>query len=205
MFELAPNPYSDPIKKFYSEIKGIQWKVPFILQGIQAFVTIIILAILSILYVTVGIVSQISTTFWDMIVGLGEKMNFSQPIESTAYAIALVLYFILFLPFFILQSPVWFGGWLSTKIGFKPFLVITLIFAVSIYIYFFSPDTATNSYAKIIAIQDSITKEYFSSDSLSVPVDSTFVAQELKAEAKQQTGISKKLKSKKKKITQQIK
>jgi hypothetical protein len=29
MFELAPNPYSDPIKKFHSELKGIQWKPPF--------------------------------------------------------------------------------------------------------------------------------------------------------------------------------
>ncbi|MBK8946376.1 MAG: hypothetical protein IPM32_14065 [Ignavibacteriae bacterium] len=169
MFELAPNPYSDPIKKFLLEFKSIQWKPPFILQAIQAIVSVIIISVLSILYVTVGIIAQISTTFWDLIVGLGEKMSFSQPIESTAYAIALALYFILFLPFFILQSPIWMCGWLSSKIGFKPFIAILFILALSTTIYFYTPETATNSYTKIIQIQDSIRKEYFAKDTLSSP------------------------------------
>ncbi|MBK7106579.1 MAG: hypothetical protein IPH62_15000 [Ignavibacteriae bacterium] len=168
MFELAPNPYSDPIKKFHSELKGIQWKPPFILQTIQAIISSIILVVLSLFYITVGVVAQISTTFWDLILGLGEKMSFSQPIESTAYAIALALYFILFLPFFILQSPIWMCGWLATKIGLKPFIAIVFIFTVATTIYFYTPETATQSYAKIIEFQDSIRKEYFAQDSVNV-------------------------------------
>jgi hypothetical protein len=166
MFELAPNPYGDPFKKFLSELKGIKWKPPFILQGIQAFISIIILFILCILYATIGIIAQISTTFWDLVIGMGEKMSFSQPIESSAYAIALILYFMLFLPFFILQSPIWLSGWLASKIGYKPFIAILFVFAASFGIYLFIPEVATNSYSKILKIQDSIRTEYFSSDSV---------------------------------------
>ncbi len=166
MFDLAPNPYSDPFKKFIQELKKIQWKPPFILQTIQAIITVIIIVILSGLYITIGIISQISTTFWDLVIGMGEKMNFSQPIESSAYAIALILYFILFLPFFILQSPIWISGWLTSKIGYKPFIAILFVFALSIGIYFYSPEIATNPYAKILQIQDSIQATFFSSDSV---------------------------------------
>lgn len=171
MFELAPNPYTDPIKKFFKELKNIQWNPPFILQTIQATIAFVILLILSALYITIGIISQISTTFWDLVIGMGEKMNFSQPIESSAYAIALILYFVLFLPFFILQSPVWISGWLTSKIGYKPFIAILFVFAVSVGVYFFSPNLATNSYAKILQFQDSIRAEYFTDDSVKTTLE----------------------------------
>ena len=175
MFDLAPNPYGDPIKKFFAELRGIKWKIPFLLQAINALITLFIILVLVVLYLTIGIISQISTTFWDLIVGMGEKISFSYPIESSAYSIALIIYFVLFLPFFILQSPIWLSGWLTSKIGFKPFIAILFIFSTSAAIYYYSPETATDSYAKIIALQDSIRKEYFTSDSVKVVIPEAIV------------------------------
>ncbi len=166
MLDIAPNPYSEPIKKFIHDLKATKWKFPFILQLAHAFITIFLLFILFILYITIGIISQISNSFWDLITDLGQKMSYSNPIESSFYALSATIYFVLFLPFFFIQSPIWFSGWLSSKIGFRPFIVLIITILMSTSIYFFQPQLATNTLNKIIELQDSIRNEYFASDSL---------------------------------------
>jgi hypothetical protein len=165
MLDLAPNPYAEPIKKFLHDLKVTKWKFPFILQIAHAVITIFLLILLVILYVSIGIVSQISNSFWDLITGLGQKMSFSNPIESGFYALSASIYFILFLPFFIIQSPIWLSGWFSSKIGFRPFIVILLIIIVTAGLYYFQPQFANAALEKIISFQDSIRLEYFTSDS----------------------------------------
>lgn len=180
MLEIAPNPYADPIKKFIGDLKEIEWKFPFLVQIAHVLITLLILLIVLVLYLTVGIVSQISQTFWDLLVGMGERMTFSHPVESTAYVIATVVYFILFLPFFILQSPIWFSGWMASKIGFKPFITILLIAVTSGILYYFNPNIAVDTYDKIIGLKSSVESEFNTNDSLSVPIEKEIETQKVK-------------------------
>ena len=168
MLDIAINPYSEPLKKFWNDIKITKWKFPYILQLLHAIITILLLVVLLILYVTIGIISQISDSFWDLISGLGQKMSFSNPIESSFYAFSATIYFILFLPFFIIQSPIWLSGWFSSKIGFKPFITLLLIFMLSVGIYFFKPQIASDALNKVTSVKDFIKTEYFASDSLNI-------------------------------------
>jgi hypothetical protein len=165
MLDFAQNPYSEPIRKFLHDLKVTKWKFPFILQIAHGVITIFLLILLLVLYITIGIVSQISNSFWDLITGLGQKMSFSNPIESSFYAFSASIYFILFLPFFIIQSPIWLSGWFSSKIGFRPFIVMLLIIIVTAGLYYFQPQFANEALEKIISLQDSIRLEYFTSDS----------------------------------------
>lgn len=166
MLEVVPNPYSDPIKKFISDIKATKWAFPFIPQLLHLIISIVFLLLLSILYVTIGLISQISNSFWDLIVGLCDKMSFSSPITSSFYAFSVTIYFILFLPFFIIQSPMWLGGWIASKIGFKPFIASIILLLLSAYIYFYQPEFASETADKMITFKKSFMNEYFPSDSL---------------------------------------
>jgi hypothetical protein len=168
MLDISPNPFADPIKNFIKDLRATKWQFPYILQAIHSAISAILLIILLVLYATVGIVAQISNSFWDLITGIGQKMSFSSPIESSFYAISATIYFIIFLPFFILQLPIWFGGWFASKIGIKPLIIILGAVIIGIGVYFFVPQLPTKTIAQIVKIQDSIKKEYFSNDSLKV-------------------------------------
>jgi len=170
MLDIAPNPYADPIKKFFGDLTSIEWKIPFLVQIVHSLITILILTILFFLYLTFGIVSQISTTFWDLIVGMGDRMNFAHPIESIAYAIATIIYFVLFLPFFILQSPIWLGGWFTSKIGFKPFITILTIIIITTLTYLYYPKIGAEAIGKISQIKSTLISEYGTSDSVQTEI-----------------------------------
>lgn len=167
MLDIAPNPYLEPLKKFLHDLKVTRWTFPYLVQIMHSIITIFLLIILLILYVTIGIISQISNSFWDLISGFSQKMSFSNPIESSFYALSATLYFILFLPFFIIQSPIWASGWFASKIGFRPFIIILVLATVSLGIYHFQPSLASDTISTIVEIQDSIKSEYFTSDTTS--------------------------------------
>jgi len=173
MLDIAPNPYLEPIKKFLHDLKVTRWTFPYLLQIMHTVITVFLLIILFVLYVTIGIISQISNSFWDLISGLTQKMSFSNPMESSFYALSATLYFILFLPFFLIQFPIWVSGWFASKIGFRPFIIILIIAVISIGIYHFQPNLASDTLTKIIDIQDSIKTEYFSSDTTSTYSNNT--------------------------------
>lgn len=168
MLSIAINPYSEPLKKFWNDLKITKWKFPYILQFVHAIITIFLLALLLILYLTIGIISQISNSFWDLIIGLSQKMSFSNPIESSFYALSATIYFLFFLPFFIIQYPIWLSGWLSSKIGFKPFITLLLIFIFSCSVYLYRPQFAYYALDKIVSVKNYIKTAYFDQDSLNI-------------------------------------
>lgn len=171
MLVISTNPLKEPILKLLSDLKSTQWQFPYLLQTFHLIITAFLLFILLILYVTVGILSQIANSFWNVLVGTGERMSFSNPISSLFYAISVVIYFIIFLPFFLLQSPFWISGWITSKIGFRPFIILVITLILSIGIYYFRPDLPKEIIAKVISYQDSIKNEYFSSDSSNTQIE----------------------------------
>jgi hypothetical protein len=180
MLDLAPNPYLEPIKGFISDLKTTKWIFPFIPQVLHLLITLFLILLLGILYATIGLISQISNSFWDLITGLGDRMNFSSPITSSFYALSISIYFVLFLPFFILQSPIWISGWVANKIGFKAFLILMLTLVVSFSIYYFQPDFSKSTINKIVHIHNIVKAEYFTSDtdSLNIIDESDFSSAE---------------------------
>ncbi len=166
MLNIAVNPYSEILKTLLSDFRAIKWEFPFILQTIHSLITFVLLFVLLILYATLGFISQISNTFWDYLVSIGNKMSYSNPIQTVFHAISATLYFVLFLPFFIIQIPFWFSGWLTAKIGFRAFIILLITFLTTFAIYFLKPDIAKSSFNEVAKIHESLKVKYFGSDSL---------------------------------------
>lgn len=171
MLKVAVNPYSEILKTLLSDFRAIKWEFPFILQTIHSLITFVLLFILLVLYVTIGFVSQISNTFWDYLVSIGKKMNYSSPIQTVFHALTVTLYFIIFLPFFIIQIPFWFSGWLTAKIGFKAFIILLITILTTFALYFLEPEMAKSSFTEVVKIQESLKAKYFGSDSLKTNKD----------------------------------
>jgi hypothetical protein len=137
------NPYFRPIKNLAQNIRDIQWEFPFIPQIIQLLVLLFVLVVLCILFITIGIVSQISQLFWNLIVDTQTQLQEGSALEKSAYAIAAGVYFTLFLPFWLIQSPFWFIGWIWQKLGFIG-LILTFLFIGVFYIWVTHPSWITN-------------------------------------------------------------
>jgi len=97
MASLTENQFSEPIKNLYTEIKPINNKIsfPFVPQIIKAIVVGTILIVLSILYCTIGILSQVSTLLKDLIEDAGQKIREGSFINASGYAVAYAIYLII--------------------------------------------------------------------------------------------------------------
>src|SRR2546425_1068822 len=56
---IAANPYSRPIGKICGQMASVPWTFPFFPQLIQLAVLALVLCLFGVLYITIGIVSQI--------------------------------------------------------------------------------------------------------------------------------------------------
>ncbi len=175
MLEVVPNPFNDPIKKIIQDLKDTKWKVPFILPLLHALISVVLLFLLLFLYITIGFVSQVSNSFWDVVSGQGQKMSFSNPLPSFYYAISATVFFIIFFPFFILQSPFWFSGYLTSKIGFKPFLIMLIAILLFFGIFHFQPEFAESTLSKITEYSSSLKTHFFPPDTLNIQIEQSAV------------------------------
>ena len=71
MLVISTNPLKDPILKLLGDLKSTQWQFPYLLQSFHLIITVFLLTILLTLYVTVGVLSQIANSFWNVISATG--------------------------------------------------------------------------------------------------------------------------------------
>jgi hypothetical protein len=136
---IAKNPFSEPLNMFIRELINCEWIFPYISTIIRFIIILIIIIIVSLFYITIGVLSQISTTLWNLIKLTSDKINISNPMGSSAYAIAIGVYFFIFIFPFIIQLPFWVLGWILTKFkltGFIVFLCAIIVIAIIFFIIF---------------------------------------------------------------------
>lgn len=130
------NPFAAPVIKIVHEIKSIEYEVPYIPNIIELILLIISLLILSTLYITVGIISQIECMLKNLINKSQANMNEADAIERSAYAVTAGVYTLFWVPFWIVLLPFNVLGWLWNKAGNSGifFLVIVLgVFSIAVY------------------------------------------------------------------------
>lgn len=86
------NPDYGPIKHISAQLSLIEWRFPFLAQVLVLITSCIVLLILAVLYITVGLISQISTIFSCLIQqarqdmkGKGANSRRNTRIESSKY------------------------------------------------------------------------------------------------------------------------
>ncbi len=133
------NPFGPPIQDFADRIFSLQWRFPFVPQGAQLMIFLFLVLACACLYCTVGIASQISAAFWKLICEAQREMREEAPVQKSAYAVATGIYFLAFLPFFLIQFPFWIIGWLWGNVG-NWVAVVLVIFIVATVVWWADPE-----------------------------------------------------------------
>jgi hypothetical protein len=123
---IAANPYSRPIGKICGQIGSVPWTFPFFPQLIQLAVLALVLCLFGILYITIGIVSQIKDVFHGLILDAQEQMREGSAVERSAQAVSIGVYSLLMLPFWLIQLPFQLIGslWSSSRFGTVVVIVV---------------------------------------------------------------------------------
>ena len=131
---IPTNPYSRPIETICRQITSVPWRFPFFAQVIQFLVLVLVLCIFALLYITIGIVSQIAGVFYGLILDAQRQMKEGSAVERSAQAVCIGVYSLLLLPFWVIQLPFQFVGslWSSSRLGTVVVVVLIIIGAYAL-------------------------------------------------------------------------
>jgi hypothetical protein len=134
---IPTNPYSRPISTICQQITSVPWTVPFFPQLIQFVVLALVLCIFALLYVTIGIVSQVDGVFRGLILDAQKQMREGSGVERSAQAVCIGAYSLLLLPFWFIQLPFSFIGslWSSSRLGTLVVIVLIIAAGFSVRLY----------------------------------------------------------------------
>ena len=121
------NPYSRPIAKIMQQMRAIPITFPYFPGLIGIAVSSLVLVILGILFLSVGLAAQVCGVFEGLIHDAQKQMREGSAVERSAQAIAICLYLLFILPFWIVQFPFLFIGSLWSFSRFGSFLSLLLL------------------------------------------------------------------------------
>jgi DNA-directed RNA polymerase subunit RPC12/RpoP len=124
---IPTNPYSRPMNTIVRQMKSVPFTFPYFPQLIQFVVLTLVLCIFALLYVTIGIVSQIAGVFQGLILDAQKQMREGSAVEKSAQAVSIGVYSILLLPFSLIQLPFSLIGSLWSSSRFGTVVVIVMV------------------------------------------------------------------------------
>lgn len=131
------NPYGVPIKSIFRQIRELEWTFPFFTQVLVIAVFCLVLALLALLYVTVGVVAHVSSIFAGLIEQARQDMSGKSTIEKTGFIVAIGIYLIFLAPLWLIQLPFLTIGWIWEIFGY--FTLVLLAAALIVYWIYASP------------------------------------------------------------------
>ena len=136
---IPSNPYLRPIHMIARQIKAVPFPFPYLPQVIQLSVLVAVLGIFAFLFITIGLVSQITGILKGLIVDTRRHLQEGSAVERSAQAISIAIYAGLWLPFWLIQLPFSFIGSLWTARRFGALVAVAVFLAVIDAIAFYSP------------------------------------------------------------------
>jgi lycopene cyclase domain-containing protein len=113
----SENPYRKPILGHCRRLHSIRWAMPFLPQAVIALALLVILCALLALYVTIGIAAQISEMCLLLMADARQQFGQTAAVEKSAYVVAILVYALLFIPFWLVQTPILLIGWGIEKLA----------------------------------------------------------------------------------------
>ncbi len=116
----SENPFRKPIQGQWRHLQSLRWRMPYLPQAVIAFALLFSIALLCALYATVGIAAQISAMCLTLMSDAQAHLTDAAPVERSAYIVATLVYCAVFLPFWLVQTPVLLLGWAVQRLAESP-------------------------------------------------------------------------------------
>ena len=134
---IPTNPYLRPIKNVVRQMKGVPFPFPYVPQIVQLAVLASVLLLFAGLFVSIGLVSQIAGVFRGLILEARKHLREGSAVERSAQAVSIGIFSVLFVPFWLVQSPFSLIGslWSSHRLGalVTTAALLSIIYAITLY------------------------------------------------------------------------
>ena len=107
------NQFSEPITRIYARIGNLNWKPLYLIPTAIEFFALGVVFIIFIILWPYGVFPIISTFIMRLIEDSKAQMEGKTFADAMPYTVAIGIYFLIYLPFFIICSPIYFIGFVG--------------------------------------------------------------------------------------------
>jgi hypothetical protein len=113
MKPITDNQFSEPIQRIYQKIRSLNWKPVFLIpSGIEFFALSLVMIVFIVLW-PYGLIPIIATFIWGLIEDSSNEIRGKSFANAMPYTVAIGIYFIIYLPFFICCLPIYAIGFIG--------------------------------------------------------------------------------------------
>lgn len=123
------NPFHRPIRRLLGNLRRIQWSFPFLPQLIETLVILLVVLVSVGLYATFGIASQVVGILQSLMADARREIRLGGLVEKSAYALAVAIYSLLWLPFWLALLPFTLLGLAWKHLGYPGLVIFLLLLA----------------------------------------------------------------------------
>jgi len=113
MKPITDNQFSEPIQRIFQRIGNLNWKPVYLLPSAIEFFALSIVMIVFIILWPYGIIPIITTFIWRLIEDSSNEIKGKTFANAMPYTVAIGIYSIIYLPFFIVCLPIYAIGFIG--------------------------------------------------------------------------------------------
>ncbi len=113
MKSITDNQFSEPIHRIYQRIGNLNWKPVYLLPSTIEFFALSIVMLVFIILWPYGKIPIIATFIWRLIEDSNKEIKGKTFANAMPYTVAIGIYFLIYLPFFIVCLPIYAIGFIG--------------------------------------------------------------------------------------------
>ena len=110
---VTDNQFSEPIEKIIEKISDLDWKAVYLLPSLITLLTLSFVLIIFIVLWPYGLFPIIASFLWELIEDSVKEIKDKSFSDAMPYTVAIGIYFLIYLPFFIICLPIFTIGLLG--------------------------------------------------------------------------------------------
>lgn len=113
MKTIIDNPFSQPIKQIIDKIQHLNWEPVYSIPSGITFLALSMVFIIFILLWPYGLIPIITSFLWNLIEDNVKDIKYKNIFEAMPNTIAIGIYFLVWLPFFVIAFPIYTIGFIG--------------------------------------------------------------------------------------------
>lgn len=110
------NPFGKALRSVFGSITKMEWRFPFLHNVIAAAIMFVVVALVLVLYPTIGVLMMFADMFAQLIRDMAQEARGKSPAEQFGYFVVIGIYGLLFLAFALFPLPFYLVGLVMKKI-----------------------------------------------------------------------------------------
>ena len=113
MKKLTENQFTEPIQRVSKRINNLNWNPVYLIPSLIEFFALLVVLIVFCVLWPYGLCAIIATFIWSLIEDSNNEIKGKTFADAMPYTVAIGIYFLIYLPFFIICLPIYTIGFIG--------------------------------------------------------------------------------------------